>query len=533
LKTGYSAAAILFAGELREEAFKKCFGGKSAFELALKRTAAFPYVVKVTVLASNNFDARLMPAGVERMVLTRKEAWNVKSLLHELARAGEGFDLSYFCWADTPFLDGGLAEAVARRHLSGAAEYSYADGWPDGLAPEILSPGTAGILARINGDNEAPVERDTIFAVLQKDINGFDIETEISEVDFRQRRLNLAACSKRNLLLLERLWEAGVSGAMNMADTAGDIIIRRPELLRCLPAFYPVQVVSACPQRCQVCPYPKSDGFVFSGFPHGGEEGGGGGDFPVMKLEDFSSLLDKIVDFSGDAVVDLSLWGELALHPGRIELVGEVLRRPALSLVIETSGIGWEKADFRTLAREAAAAAPRKNGMAALSWIVSLDSSDEAEYRATRGEGFSVALENARSLFALFPNDAYAQALRMKGNEAHIEKFYRFWKDEGANVIIQKYDSFCGFLPDRSAADLSPVNRIPCWHLMRDMTILLDGSVPVCRSAPPGSGETLGNVFSEDLDAIWRRGEERYARHCAQNYDGPCSKCDEYYTFNF
>lgn len=530
MKTGYSAAAILFAGELHSQAFEKCFGGKSAFELALKRAAAFPYVVKITVLASNDFDTGLMPGGIERMEVVQKDSWNVKTFLHELARAGEGFDLSYFCWADTPFLDGGLAEAVARRHLSGAAEYSYADGWPDGLAPEILSPGTAGILARINGDNEAPVERDTIFAVLQKDINAFDIETEVSETDLRHHRLNLAACSKRNLLLLERFWEADVSGTMNVAGAAADLIIRRPELLRSLPAFYPVQVVSACPQRCSVCPYPKSDSFVFFDSFHK-EERAVKSAFPIMKLEDFSGLLDKIVDFSGDAVVDLSLWGEIALHPQKIELAGEVLRRPALSLVVETSGIGWEITDFQTLAREAAAAAPRKNGMAALSWIVSLDSNDEAEYRAVRGEGFGTALENARSLVSLFPKDAYVQALRMKGNEAYIEKFYRFWKDAGANVIIQKYDSFCGFLPERSAADLSPVKRCPCWRLMRDMPILLDGSVPFCRSAQ--MPELLGNALDEDLGAIWRRGEARYLRHCAQNYDGPCSKCDEYYTFNF
>jgi spiro-SPASM protein len=468
----------------------------------------------------------------------REDSWNTRTFLHALARAGEGFDLSYFTWADNPFLDIGLAGDLARRHLRGAAEYSYADGWPDGLAPEILSPGTAGILARINGDNEAPVERDTIFAVLQKDINAFDIETEISPVDLRQRRLNLAACSRRELLILKRFWEEGISVATATADLAGHLTVERPQLLRSLPAFYPIQVVSACPQRCQVCPYPKSGAFYFFDFLH--RDAPRKNDFSVIKPEDFSVLLDKIEDFSGDGVIDLSLWGEIALHPQKLELIRDVLRRPALSLVLETSGIGWEKADFQTLAGEAAAAPPRKNRMAALSWIVSLDSNDEAEYRKVRGDGFTEALENARSIVSFFPKDAYVQALRMKGNETDIEKFYRFWKGEGRNVIIQKYDSFCGLLPERSAADLSPVNRNPCWHLMRDMPILLDGSVPVCRSyLMPGDSETgerpstLGNALGEDLGVIWSRGEPLYARHCAGNYDGLCAKCDEYYTFNF
>jgi spiro-SPASM protein len=534
LKTGHSAAAVLFAGDLRDEAFEGVFGGRSAFDLALKRAAAFPFVTKLTVLASPSFDGARAPLGIDGIELVREEAWNVRSFLYALARAGEGFDFTYFAWADTPFLDVGLAGRLALRHLRGAAEYSYADGWPDGLAPEILAPGTAGILARINGENEAPVARDTVFTVLQKDINAFDIETEISQDDFRQHRLCLASSSRRGLLLLKRFWEAGLADTADTAEAAGRIVTERPDLLRTLPAFFPIQVVSACPQRCSLCPYPVSGGFAISDVDADLHGASGKADFPVMGLGDFSRLLDKIEGFSGDAVVDLSLWGELALHPRRTEFVREVLRRPSLSLVVETSGIGWERAEFEALALYAAAAPPRRNGMAPLSWIVSLDSNDEAGYRELRGEGFGTALESARSLLSLFPKDAYVQALRIRGNEADIEKFYRFWKGEGANVIVQKYDSFCGLLPDRSAADLSPVNRTPCWHLMRDMPVLLDGSAPVCRSAQISGGfEAAGNALDEDLGTVWQRVEALYARHCAGSYDGPCTKCDEYYTFNF
>jgi spiro-SPASM protein len=522
----YSAAAILFAGSLHDEAFKKSFGGSSAFELALKSAAAFPFAAKLVILAPDDFDESLIPAGSENISLLRESGWNTKTFLNALARAGEGFDLTYFAWADSPFLDPKLAEALALRHLRGAAEYSYSDGWPAGLSPEILSPGTAGILAAINAGGETPVQRDTIFAVLQKDINAFDIETEISPVDLRQRRLNLSASSKRDLLLLRRLWDAGLSSADSTADAVTRIILEKPTLLRTLPAFYPVQVVSACPQSCTICPYPKSAGFPST------ENG-----FSYMSVKDFSLLLDKITDFSDDAVVDLSLWGELAMHPQKNELVMAVLRRPSLSLVIETSGIGWEKADFEALASETAAAAPRKNGMPPLSWIVSLDTNDEAEYQKLRGNGFGEAVENARSIVSLFTKSSYVQAVRTRGNEDSIEKFYRFWKAENVNVIIQKYDSFCGVLPPLSAADLSPVKRCPCWHIMRDMPILPDGSVPACRETVCNTNRNtmpvLGNALSENLELVWQRGEPLFERHCAEIYDDPCIKCDEYYTFNF
>jgi spiro-SPASM protein len=145
-------------------------------------------------------------------------------------------------------------------------------------------------------------------------------------------------------------------------------------------------------------------------------------------------------------------------------------------------------------------------------------------------------VETAKVLTGLFPKDAYVQAVRCQGAEDDIEQFYRFWKDAGANVIIQKYDDFCGALPKKQASDLSPVVRQPCWHLMRDMNILIDGRVTRCRedlAALSGAGPVLGNAFLEPLEAIWSRGEEPYREQCSRRYTGLCAGCDEYYTFNF
>ena len=119
------------------------------------------------------------------------------------------------------------------------------------------------------------------------------------------------------------------------------------------------------------------------------------------------------------------------------------------------------------------------------------------------------ALETARSLCRLFPKDAYVQAVRTSGAEDDIEQFYRFWKAEGVNIIIQKYDSCCKTLPDLLASDLSPVERQPCWHIKRDMSILIAGRAPRCKevalSKDAEACGVLGNVFSDSLEAIWRQ----------------------------
>jgi spiro-SPASM protein len=517
------ALSVLYAGALAPEAFAPIpgAGGKSAFALALEKAGRFPGTSKLVLLGGGDTEYRGAPPESDSFAIIRRAEWKKSSLLEQLARLSAGYDFAYYAWADCPFLDPGLADKEAGRHLGYAAEYSYADGWPYGFAPELLSPGTAGILSKILRQDDGPVERDSIFQVLQKDINSFDIETEISPVDLRLHRLTLAADSKRNLLLVGRLMEAGLKGAGDI----GELIEKKPGLLRGIPAFFPIQVFSRCPQSCSLCPYPRF-----------GPENSNADE--AMSVEKFTTLLDKIIAFSGDGVIGLSLWGELSLHPQKIEIAGAVLERKELSLVIETSGLGWKESELESLAEKAEGSPKRTNTLCTspLSWIVSLDAADPERYRKVRGAGFAEASGCAKKLSALFPGSLYVQALRVQGSEDDIEQFYHYWNSQsGTRVIIQKYDNFCGALPQLEATDLSPLKRQPCWHIMRDMPVLLDGSVPSCREdlAALKTGAAPGNVFSRPLEEIWERSSALYLEHARSVYPGICKDCDEYYTYNF
>ncbi|MDR1903516.1 MAG: spiro-SPASM protein [Treponema sp.] len=542
-----NALTVLYGGSLTGAAYEACFDGRNALSLALERAASFSGVTR-TVLLAGEADPFLEKAlcnqeflsnrGSEQFAIVKAKTWTQKSLLDALASLSRGYDLTYFVWADAPFLDPALADAIAARHCRYAAEYSYAEGWPYGFAPELLSPGTAGILSKILGGNDGPLERDALFQVLQKDINAFDIETEISPVDLRGYRLSLTADTRRNLLLCTRFalaagrlaGDAGSGGqSIPRAADVQALINGGQEMLRTLPAYYNIQVSGPCPQTCSFCPYPQ--------FGRIGEQ-------PVtertgfMEPGLFEELLDRIAAFSGDAVISLSLWGELGLHPQKMDLVRAVLTRPSLSLVIETSGIAWKDEELSAAAALAAEAGKGDRTIAPLSWIVSLDAKNPDHYRQVRGPGYAEAAACAKKLMELFPADTYVQALRMKGLEDEIEQFYRSWKDAGGRVIIQKYDHFCQMLPAKAASDLSPVKRRPCWHLLRDMTVLLDGQVPCCREdlgALQGRNvkSVLGNVFSESLETIWERGMAPYREHCRGEYGLLCAECDEYYTYNF
>ncbi|MCL1814600.1 MAG: spiro-SPASM protein [Treponema sp.] len=532
------ALTVLYGASLASQAFEPVFKDESAFNLALKRASAFPGSEKTVLLAGEGETLKFSTSVLAEQGISviQKPDWTVSELLKTLSEASAGFDFAYYAWADSPFLDAALAGKVAGRHTRYAAEYSYADGWPGGMGPELVTSASAGILYKIAGDaGRGPVKRDSLFTVLQKDINAFDIETEISLADLRHHRLNFNADSKRNLLLLERF--AGAAGDAGFADNVAQIIADHPGYLRTLPAFFPIQAAGPCPKNdlgsCGLCPYPLFGGTVTERK-----------DF--LSPGDFFILLDKIEQFAGDAVIDLSLWGEIALHPEKEDLILAVLERPALSLIIETSGCGWGNFDLEKTASIAAAAKPRKNGLPALSWIVSLNPAELPLGENTAGGTEGTAF--VKKLVSLFPREegrdsrVYVEAIRTTGEEDAIEKFYRSWKtfgnrdpgnhDSGPSIIIQKHDSFCGFLPPKQAVDLSPVERRPCWHLMRDFPVFIDGSVFLCREEL-GKPPALGNAFQEDLESIWNRGEGTYLSHCKKEYADPCKVCDEYYTYNF
>lgn len=522
--------AVLNAIALTEYAFIPFAAGSSAFERSLAVLRGLAADEDILVLAGEGMakEARAyLPPGIrlepEGTSATMKA---VLDAVASFAAAHSGAELVVYAHGDAPFLDQGLAERLIALHRKYRAEYTYADGYPVGFAPEILSARVLPNLAELAGRYDTPAERDGLFAVIQKDINSYDIETELSPLDLRSYRLSPVCDTKRNFSAAEALFAEGCRSA----EDAVRIVPERAELLRTVPAFLWVQVVEGCPQACSYCPYPR-----MAGDPRG--KAG------FMPPERFEALIAEAQALCDDLVVDLSLWGEPALHPDFKALAESVLKRQRFSLIVETSGIGWKPGVAQAVAAM---------GGGRVHWIVSLDDLDDEGYRALRGDGRAEAEAFTRSLAALAPGQVNAQAVRMRGNEERLEGFYRGWKKDIEKVIIQKYDSFSGALPDLSVADLSPLERFPCRHLARDMAVLLDGSVPACKhclvpaalsggdasanasaNAPLAYAQVFGNAFGPGgLRAAWDAMGAWYRRHAEGAYPDCCERCDEYHTFN-
>ena len=430
-------------------------------------------------------------------------------------------DHFFIAWADAPFLDTAGAEQLYAQHCKYKAEYSFADGYPEGLIPQIIASGLAPILAELPHAADILLSRSFIFDTIKTDINSYDLETMIAPDDVRSLRLAFYTDTKAAWTLCRQF--SGIT-AQNYAA----YIDERQDCLRTIPAYYGIEITAYHPLRSIYRP---------NVFP---------GTFTpdcCMDFERAVKLIDDIAAFSETAVISLSLFGEPLLHAHFSSIVLKILSYPNLSVLIETSGATDTAANdfslFEELANRLRALPPRANKFLPIYWIIDIDAvgskmygsvhqlpDSEAEHRLKQAATF------ADRLATLFPKAVYAQMIRMNENEAELEPFFRLWEKRDAKPLIQKYDHLCGTMPDRRPADISPLKRHPCWHLKRDMSILTDGTVPLCKEDCSRS-IILGNAFTESLETIWERGRQTYQDQITSCYKGVCEHCDEYYTYNF
>jgi spiro-SPASM protein len=439
------------------------------------------------------------PAGWTRHVVPdNSEAY----FLSVLGSVTGDYDCVLYLLSDTPLLHVDSSRELIALHVDYFAQFTGSDGYPLGCLPEVFEGEFPHHIQRLAKEGE-PAPRE-LFPIVLRDVNAFDVETMIAHTDARPLRLDLSCASPRGTELCRRFID--LKG--RTPDEVAEAVLAGQDRLRVVPAFAAVQVVENHSQKVSYLPHAKA------GVGVAGQE---------MPLERFFSLVDDLERFSPGIVIQVSLWGEVGLHSEVTELVRGMEERESAFLLLETSGVGWNEAARRAL---------REMSLKRSRLVVDLDAHSENVYHDLRGEGFGEATGFAGEMLGAHGDRVFVRATRMKENAQDVELFYRHWKEQTENVIVQKYDHFCGVLPDRRLVDISPVERMPCWHLKRDLAILLDGTVPMCREDLDRE-HLLGNIFEDGAVEIWARNEEHYQSHVDGSLQEICRKCDEYYTFNF
>ena len=315
---------IINAMKLSEYAFKGLGEGLNCLQVIYEYSKNLPDSNKTVWLT--DIQIKWKKYLRDDLNIEYKNEWNINELLKSIKELSSNFDNIFYIYADCPCLDIEISERMYSNHIKYFADYTFADGYPYGMTPEIINKDIINNLMQLVTKSIEPVNRDTVFEIIKKDINSFDIETEISPKDMRLLRISLCADKRRNFNLLKKVFENKSIDSESILK----LFENKPEILRTLPAFFNIQIVEGCPQNCAYCPYPAT-------------RNNKTGKLNEMKFEDYKKIIDQITEYSEDGAVSLSLWGEPSYHSEIYRIIEYVLSKDKLELIIETSGIGWQE----------------------------------------------------------------------------------------------------------------------------------------------------------------------------------------------
>jgi spiro-SPASM protein len=218
--------------------------------------------------------------------------------------------------------------------------------------------------------------------------------------------------------------------------------------------------------------------------------------------------------------------GEPLMHPQFYEIASRAAAEPLVdSVIVETNGL-YMDANYRGFIMDA--------GLK-IRTIVNMNGYNAETYRKLHGaDHFDAVLGNIMGLAESAGDRVHVQIMKINETEPYLDAYYDYWEKQKVQIILQKQNTFLGRIPDRRYSDLSPLERIPCWHLQRDLYVTSDGGVSFCKQDIDGAC-SQGSLGTASLADIWEKKKKDFVREYTGDYPTipDCKSCDEWYTFNF
>jgi spiro-SPASM protein len=404
-------------------------------------------------------------------------------------------------YADSPFLDISIIKEMIELHLKYLAEFTFSENLPAGLSCEIVSKELIDAIPEFK-EKTLPLTQ-----VIKSNINNFDIEIYYKDPDIRDKRISFLSCRWRDVRIMENIKK--IHAAIPPYETIKGIIEENPDVLYIGPSYLEIELAGQCDLDCLFC-YRNTLKQV-----HGELDAGL-----------FKKILEQMKYFNIPYTVCFGGSGEPLMHRCFYEIL-EIANNERLieTIVIETNGI-YADVNYRTVIM---------NAGQKIKTIVNVNGMNSETYLKIHGKDFFERVQqNIIALKEIAGDRLYIQIMKIKETEPYLDAYYDYWEKQKIPIILQKQNTYLGRIEDRRYSDLSPLDRIPCWHLQRDLYITADGSVSFCKQDVDGDF-SCGNIQSAILADIWEKKKASFVQEYKKNYPTrpDCKSCDEWYTFNF
>ncbi len=231
-------------------------------------------------------------------------------------------------------------------------------------------------------------------------------------------------------------------------------------------------------------------------------------------------LFEKLLaDLSGfdDVLLTVGGFGDPLAHPEVFDFLELAREKGVYGLHLETYGALLDEASSRRLLECDLDVVSVRLGAAG----------GETYRRLTGRDDFDAVAANVERLVALrdgtgreWPCVAVEAEKRVEV-EPELLDFFDRWTAKCDWPVIRAASDCAGQLADRASVHLNLAQRTGCRRLMKELLVLADGTVPVCRVDFRAS-EPAGNLRERSVGELWTSGRiaELRGAQCAGRFDG-------------
>ncbi len=448
---------------------------------------------------------------IEEEPFLEKNPYKELSIGKKIKEELEKYDFLILFPSLYPFFDLEKLEELIKIHIKYEPQISFVENAPPGLSSWILSKDLLQDLEVSSFKDFSSLEE-----FIRKHLEKFYVEIDFWEPDLRIYRLDFSLNKERSLYESRNFFHKLSSSQMLSPYSYIEKVLKSsPEILFSFPSWLEIEISSSCLYACIFCPRQ---------YVHIEEA--------YISWEHIRNIQRFLENSLGDTTLCLGGWGEPLEHPDIEDILTFFLKNPHVPRIfLESNGYFLEKI-FPLLEKEEL--------LEKLYLIININSLKHYLYiHQVPSSFYKKVRENLQKLSKIAPpswkKQVYLQALKLKENEYEIDSLFHFAEEElGFSFLLQKYNSYINYLPDRKLADLSPLDRFFCWHLRRDLFIRANGDVLFCKQ-DIFQKKIRGNLLKTPLKEIWERQKEDWIKNFYGKYPKypNCTSCDEYYTFNF